>query len=51
MNEGGGSLLLIVAIFAKFRASFEIPLKRPRASSIKGSQAFPGVRQTTGNKI
>ena len=45
-QEGGGSLLLISLIFARFRSSFEISLYRPRASSIKGSQAFPGVRQS-----
>ena len=51
IQEGGGSLLLISAIFARFRSSFEISSYRPRASSIKGSQAFPGVRQTVEKEI
>ena len=47
-QEGGGTLLLISLIFARLRSSLDTSLNRPKASSINGSQAFPGVRQTGG---
>ena len=49
-QEGGGTLLLISLIFARLRSSLDTSLNRPKESSINGSQAFPGVRQT-GEKL